>query len=73
MSRKCLHVTWCTNSKGTFGIGVFEDEYGDREIRGSFVEGNNEKQDIQFIDEWGGRVDPNQLMLLFILNKKRKN
>lgn len=60
--RKCLYITWCTNGRGTFGIGVFEDEYGKREIRGSSVDGCNEKVDIQTIDEWGGRLDPVLLM-----------
>jgi len=59
--RKCLHITWCTNGFGTFGIGVFENELGEREIRGSVVAGHNENSDIRNIDDWGGRIDPNQL------------
>lgn len=65
--RKCKHIIWCTNGRGTFGIGVFEDEYGKREIRGSFVNGHDEKTDIQTIDEWGGRIDPASLVEILAL------
>lgn len=60
--RRCLYITWCTNGFGTFGIGVFEDEFGKKEIRASVVNSHNEKADIQCVDDWGGRIDPEQLM-----------
>ncbi len=70
--RKCLYVTWVTNGRGTFGIGVFEDEYGKREIRGSMVDGHDEQIDIKTIDEWGGRVDPVQLMSVLVAFQEKK-
>lgn len=60
--RKVLFSTWVTSAKGTIGIVLFEDEYGKREIRCSAVNGENEKADIQYIDDWGGLIDPADLI-----------
>jgi len=63
-SRKVLHMVWVTSHKGTVGIGTFENELGEREIRASIVSGVNETADIKFVDDWGGKVDPMDLINL---------
>ena len=63
-SVKNLYMLWITSSKGTVGIGTFENSVGEREIRASIVSGVNKESDIKFVADWGGRVDSIDLLNL---------
>lgn len=62
--RKLLRITWCTCPKGTFGLGVFEDQFGEREIRGAIVEGKDMQKDTDYIDNYGGLISSSELIRL---------
>ncbi len=72
MFPKVIDVTWITSPHGTVGIVVTENDLGERRLRASSVEGENEDRDAQYVAEWGGAVSINDLERMIKLVKQNE-
>lgn len=56
---KAINWTWFDNTRGCIGVVLAENEYGQKAFIAS-VSGNDEKQDIQTVMEWGSSLTISQ-------------
>jgi hypothetical protein len=69
-----LYKYWLTTRAGTVGFIIVEDKFGNREIRISSVSGIIEAADIDFIKDWGARMDISHFEeMVSIVKKKRRS
>lgn len=70
---KPLRVKWFTSTKGTVGIGMCEDDFGNIEYRISAIDGFNENVDANHVAAWGARFPDNAGEVLFGVGKNEKD
>lgn len=56
---KAINWTWFNNSRGSIGVVLAENEYGQRAYISS-VEGYDEQSDVKLVMEWGSSLSQSQ-------------
>lgn len=70
---KPLRVQWFSSVKGTVGIAMCEDDFGNISYRLSAIDGFNENVDVNHIAAWGARFPNNAGDVLFGVGKDEKD
>ena len=70
---KPLRVQWFNSVKGTVGIAMCEDDFGNISYRLSAIDGFNENVDVNHIAAWGARFPNNAGDVLFGVGKDEKD
>jgi hypothetical protein len=56
---KAINCTWFNNSRGSIGVVLAENEYGQRAYISS-VSGHDEQADVKLVMEWGSSLSQSQ-------------
>ena len=70
---KPLRVQWFSSVKGTVGIAMCEDDFGNISYRLSAIDGFNENVDVNHIAAWGAHFPINAGDVLFGVGKDEKD
>lgn len=55
---KVIEVIWISSLAGQLGIVLTENEVGEKKARIGVALGADEKADIEYIMEYGGKINP---------------
>lgn len=56
-----MKVIWYSTFKGSIGLVKYEDLKGEIRYGIGIVDGHHEEMDVQYIKDWGAKVDPEDL------------